>query len=44
VSSPTPGHAMRGADSARTPGAVLGKALRGLDAGTGLVSILVCLQ
>ena len=44
VSSPTPGHAMRGADSASTPGAVLGKALRGLDSGTGLVPILVCLQ
>jgi len=44
VSSPTSGHAMRGGDSASTPGAVLGKALRGLDAGTGLVPILVCLQ
>jgi hypothetical protein len=44
VSSPTPGHAMRASDSASTPGAVLGKALRGLDAGTGLVPILVCLQ
>lgn len=44
VSSPTPGHAMRAGDSASTPGAVLGKALRGLDTGTGLVPILVCLQ
>lgn len=44
VSSPTPGHAMAGSDPTRTAGAVLGKALRGLDAGTGRIPILVCLQ
>jgi hypothetical protein len=44
VSSPTPGHAMAAKDPARTPGAVLGKALRGLDEGTGMIPILVCLQ
>lgn len=44
VSSSTPGHAMAATDPARTAGAVLGKALRGLDAGTGRVPILVCLQ
>lgn len=44
VSSPTPGHAMAGSDPARTPGAVLGKALRALESGTGMIPILVCLQ
>jgi len=44
VSSPTPGHAMAATDPARTAGAVLGKALRGLESGTGRVPILVCLQ
>jgi hypothetical protein len=44
VSSATPGHAMAAADPTRTPGAVLGKALRGLPAGRGLIPILVSLQ
>lgn len=44
VSSPTPGHAMAANDRARTAGAVLGKALRGLERGQGLIPILVCLQ
>jgi hypothetical protein len=39
-----PGHAMRVADPARAFGSVLGKALRPLPAGTGLVPILVGLQ
>ncbi|HEX2296137.1 MAG TPA: hypothetical protein VHN37_12625, partial [Actinomycetota bacterium] len=44
VSSATPGHAMRATDAARWPGAVLGKALRPLHEGRGLVPILVTLQ
>lgn len=44
VSSPTPGHAMIATDATRTPGAVLGKALRGLPAGKALIPILVSLQ
>jgi hypothetical protein len=44
TTSPTPGHAMKAADQGRAFGAVLGKALRPLAEGTGLVPILVCLQ
>jgi hypothetical protein len=44
TSSATPGHAMKAADPARAPGTVVGKALRALDRGTGLVPILVLLQ
>jgi hypothetical protein len=44
TTSATPGHAMRATDPARAFGAVLGKALQGLDGGTGLVPILVSLQ
>ena len=39
VSSPHPGHAMRAV--AAEPGTVLGKALEGLEAGTGLIRILL---
>jgi hypothetical protein len=38
------GHAMRATDSARWDGAVIGKAMTGLDEGTGLVLVLVNLQ
>jgi hypothetical protein len=44
TTSATPGHAMRAADRARAPGAVLGKAMTGLEAGCGLVLVLVGLQ
>ena len=44
TTSATPGHAMRACDQARTPGAVIGKALRRLEDGTGLIPILVTLQ
>lgn len=44
TTSDTPGHAMRANDPARTPGAVIGKALRRLEDGTGLIPILVALQ
>jgi len=40
--SPTPGHAQR-SDSA-APGTILGKALEPLDAGTGMIRILVMLR
>ena len=39
-----PGHLMRAADPARATGAVLGKAMSGLENGTGLVLVLVSLQ
>jgi hypothetical protein len=44
TTSPTPGHAMKMMDRARALGSVLGKALRPIDAGRGLVPILVGLQ
>lgn len=44
TTSPTPGHAMRASDSRQTPGAVIGKALRPLSRGQGLIPILVALQ
>ncbi|MEM7787319.1 MAG: hypothetical protein AAF594_06275 [Bacteroidota bacterium] len=39
-----PGHAMRADDAERARGATLGKAMSALDAGTGLVLVLVVLQ
>lgn len=44
TTSPTPGHAMKAADPAQAFGAVIGKALRALDDGRGLVPILVALR
>jgi hypothetical protein len=44
TTSGTPGHAMRASNSARTPGAVIGKALRSFQRGQGLIPILVALQ
>ncbi|HEY6140892.1 MAG TPA: hypothetical protein VI670_24315 [Thermoanaerobaculia bacterium] len=44
TTSPTPGHAMRAGDPARAFGAVIGKALRSLPSGRGLIPILVALQ
>lgn len=38
------GHAMKATDSARSDGAVIGKAMSSLDSGTGLVLVLVNLQ
>lgn len=40
----TPGHVMRATDPLRAFGAVVGKALGGLDRGTGLIQVLVALQ
>jgi len=44
TSSPTAGCAMKAVDSARSFGAVIGKALKALDDGDGLIPILVALQ
>lgn len=44
TTSDTPGHAMRAADPLKAFGAVIGKALRPLPAGQGLIPILIALQ
>jgi hypothetical protein len=44
TTSPTPGHAMKTTDSHRAFGAVIGKALRPLSDGQGLIPILIALQ
>jgi len=44
TTSPTPGHAMRASDPFGAFGAILGKALRPLTQGQGLIPILVALQ
>jgi hypothetical protein len=44
TSSPTPGHAMRAADSSQAFGAVVGKALASLQAGRALIPVLVTLH
>ena len=44
TTSPTPGHAMKATEPLKAFGAVIGKALRPLDSGRGLIPILVALQ
>jgi len=44
TTSATPGHAMRAGDPSRSFGSVIGKALKPLTQGTGLVPVLVSLQ
>jgi hypothetical protein len=44
TSSPNPGHAMRAEDPLKAFGAVLGKALRPLQEGQGMIPILIALQ
>jgi hypothetical protein len=44
TTSATPGHAMKASDPFRAFGAVVGKALRGLREGCGLIPVLVALQ
>lgn len=44
TTSPTPGHAMKACDPLRAFGAVIGKALRPLTTGQGLIPILIALQ
>jgi hypothetical protein len=44
TTSPTTGHAMKVSDNGQAQGAILGKAMTSLEAGTGLVLVLVSLQ
>ena len=44
TTSPTPGHAMRATDAEQASGAVIGKALGGIESGTGMIPVLVTLQ
>jgi hypothetical protein len=44
TTSPTRGHAMKATDPQRAFGSVIGKALRPLKSGQGLVPILIALQ
>jgi hypothetical protein len=44
VTSSTPGYAMKGTDRSRITGAIVGKALGKLDAGSGVMDVLVSLQ
>ena len=44
TTSSTEGHAMKAQDASRAFGAVIGKALRRLKVGKGLIPILVTLQ
>jgi len=44
TTSPTPGHAMKADDHLKAFGAVIGKALRPLRSGQGLIPILIALQ
>lgn len=44
TTSATPGCAMKATDHARAEGAILGKAMTGLNEGTGMVLVLVTLQ
>jgi hypothetical protein len=44
TTSSTPGYAMKVTDHERARGAIIGKAMTGLDEGTGLVLVLVSLQ
>ena len=44
TTSPTRGHAMKALDPTRAFGAVIGKALRPLQAGQGLIPVLIALQ
>jgi hypothetical protein len=44
VASSTPGHAMRGEGVELCFGRTIGKALEGLDSGTGIILVLVMLQ
>ncbi len=44
TTSPTPGHAMKAIDRDKAFGAVMGKALRPLQEGQGLIPVLIALQ
>jgi hypothetical protein len=44
TTSPVPGHAMKSSEPSKAFGAVIGKALRPLRDGRGLIPILIALQ
>lgn len=44
VTSSTPGYAMRATDRTRMPGAILGKAMQALDAGSAVIEVMVSPQ
>ena len=44
TTSPTPGHAMKATDPLKAFGSVIGKALRPLNAGQGMIPVLIALQ
>jgi hypothetical protein len=44
TTSDTPGYAMKVTEPTRAQGAVIGKAMSGLEEGTGMVLVLVTLQ
>ena len=44
TTSSTPGHAMKADDPLKAFGSVIGKALRPLEAGQGMIPILIALQ
>jgi hypothetical protein len=44
TTSPTPGYAMKAGDPVKALGAMIGKALRPLSEGQGLIPILIALQ
>ncbi len=44
TTSPTPGYAMKADDPLKAFGSVIGKALRSLEAGQGMIPILIALQ
>ena len=44
TTSPTPGYAMKVSDAGRAPGSIIGKALKPIKAGRGMVPVLVALQ
>jgi hypothetical protein len=44
TTAPTPGHAMKADDPLKAFGAVIGKALRPLPDGQGLIPVLIALQ
>jgi hypothetical protein len=44
VTSSRPGYAMKGTDSARLVGAIVGKSLQGLESGSGTIEVMVTLQ
>ena len=44
TTSPTPGHAMKACDPLKAFGSVIGKALRPLKTGTGMIPVLISLQ